>query len=458
MKLRMRLGREQANSAPAPTPLLSVKSTNGEPDRYHEIKRKLHHELISSLDLSMLEGLEEAERRSQVERVARRMLVDSEIRLTRPDEERLIAELLHDTFDLGPITPLLLDEEISDILVNTHRQVYVERLGKLEITPITFRDDEHLRLVIDRIISRVGRRIDESSPLVDARLPDGSRVNAIIPPASIDGPVLSIRRFRRRALSIDDLLELHTLTPEIAHFLTGAVRARLNMLITGGTGSGKTTLLNILSRYISNDERIVTIEDSAELMLQQPHVVRLETRPPNIEGSGQITQRDLVKNALRMRPDRIIVGEVRGDEVLDMLQAMNTGHDGSLTTLHSNGPRDALHRLENLVLMAGHSLPDRAIREQVASALELMIHVARLSDGSRKVLSVQELLGMEGPVVTMQEIFRFVPTGVDGDGRVQGHFECTGIVPRCIERIRLVGVEIGNSMFERGRRLEGGRA
>ena len=458
MKLRMRLGREQANSPPASAPLLSVKVPAGESDRYHEIKRQLHRELIGNLDLSLLEGLEENERRAQVERVARRMLVDSEIRLTRADEERLITELLHDTFDLGPITPLLLDEEISDILVNTYRQVYVERLGKLEITPITFRDDDHLRLVIERIISRVGRRIDESSPLVDARLPDGSRVNAIIPPAALDGPILSIRRFRRRALSIDDLLELHSLTPEIAHFLTGAVRARLNMLVTGGTGSGKTTLLNILSRYVSNDERIVTIEDSAELMLQQPHVVRLETRPPNIEGSGQITQRDLVKNALRMRPDRIIVGEVRGDEVLDMLQAMNTGHDGSLTTLHSNGPRDALHRLENLVLMAGHSLPDRAIREQVASALELMIHVARLSDGSRKVLSVQELLGMEGPVVTMQEIFRFVPTGVDGDGRVRGHFECTGIVPRCIERIRLVGVEISNSLFERGRRLEGGHA
>ena len=394
MKLRMRLGREQANSPPASAPLLSVKVPAGESDRYHEIKRQLHRELIGNLDLSLLEGLEENERRAQVERVARRMLVDSEIRLTRADEERLITELLHDTFDLGPITPLLLDEEISDILVNTYRQVYVERLGKLEITPITFRDDDHLRLVIERIISRVGRRIDESSPLVDARLPDGSRVNAIIPPAALDGPILSIRRFRRRALSIDDLLELHSITPEIAHFLTGAVRARLNMLVTGGTGSGKTTLLNILSRYVSNDERIVTIEDSAELMLQQPHVVRLETRPPNIEGSGQITQRDLVKNALRMRPDRIIVGEVRGDEVLDMLQAMNTGHDGSLTTLHSNGPRDALHRLENLVLMAGHSLPDRAIREQVASALELMIHVARLSDGSRKVLSVQELLGM----------------------------------------------------------------
>ncbi len=453
MKLRLRLGREQEDGK-APAPSLLAAKPAAEPDRYHEIKRELHRRLISSLDLSLLEGMEEAERRAQVERVARRLLTESEIRMTRADEERLTAELLHDTFDLGPITPLLLDEEISDILVNTYRQVYVERLGRLELTSITFRDDAHLRHVIDRIISRVGRRIDESTPLVDARLPDGSRVNAIIPPAAIDGPILSIRRFRRRALAIDDLIELRTLTPEVAHFLTGAVRARLNMLVTGGTGSGKTTLLNILSRYISNDERIVTVEDSAELQLQQPHVVRLETRPPNIEGAGQITPRDLVRNALRMRPDRIVVGEVRGEEVLDMLQAMNTGHDGSLTTIHSNGPRDALHRLENLVLMAGHNLPDRAIREQVASAIELIVHVSRMADGTRKILSVQELLGMEGPVVTMQEIFRFLQTGVDGEGRIRGHFEATGIVPRCIDRIRLVGVEVSNQLFERGRRLE----
>jgi len=352
----------------------------------------------------------------------------------------------------------LLDEEISDILVNTHRQVYVERLGKLELTPVAFRDEQHLRLIIDRIISRVGRRIDESTPLVDARLPDGSRVNAIIPPAALDGPILSIRRFRRRALSIDDLLGLGSLTSEIAQFLTCTVRARLNMLITGGTGSGKTTLLNILSRYISDDERIVSIEDSAELQLQQPHVVRLETRPPNIEGKGQITQRDLVRNSLRMRPDRIVVGEVRGDEVLDMLQAMNTGHDGSLSTLHANGARDALHRLENLVLMAGHSLPDRAIREQIAAALDLLVHISRVSDGSRKVLSVQELLGMEGPVVTMQEIFRFVPTGMDIDGRVLGHFEATGIVPRCCERIRVTGLDLPSEIFERGRRFLPGSA
>jgi len=430
----------------------SQRAPEVEPDRYQAMKTRLHRELIGKLDLAQLEGLEDGERRSQVERVARRLIVEGEMRLTRSDEERLITELMHDTFDLGPITPLLLDEEISDILVNTHRQVYVERLGKLEPTAISFRDDAHLRLVIDRIISRVGRRIDESSPLVDARLPDGSRVNAIIPPAAIDGPIMSIRRFRRSALSIDQLLDFGTLGAEMAEFLMACIRSRLNMLITGGTGSGKTTVLNILSRYIPLNERVVTIEDSAELMLQQPHVVRLETRPPNIEGRGQITQRDLVRNALRMRPDRIVVGEVRGDEVLDMLQAMNTGHDGSLTTIHSNGPRDALHRLENLVLMAGHELPDRAIREQVASALDLMVHVSRMADGTRKMLSIQELVGMEGAVVTMQEVFRFVPTGQDEDGKIRGHFEATGIVPRCVERLRLAGVQLSPTIFERGRR------
>jgi pilus assembly protein CpaF len=453
MNLRQRLGRDAANSDATPAPLLAARGGEGTTDRYQVIKQQLHRELIAKLDLAMLEGLGDAERRQQVEWVARRLLADSEIRLTRSDEERLITELMHDTFDLGPITPLLLDEEISDILVNTERQVYVERLGKLELTPVTFRDEAHLRLIIDRIIQRVGRRIDESTPLVDARLPDGSRVNAIIPPAAVDGPILSIRRFRRRALSIENLLGLGTLTKEMAEFLTGAVRARLNMMVTGGTGSGKTTLLNILSRYISDEERIITVEDSAELMLQQPHVVRLETRPPNVEGKGTIGQRDLVRNALRMRPDRIIIGEVRGDEVVDMLQAMNTGHDGSLTTIHSNGPRDALHRLENLVLMSGLNLPDRAIREQVTAALEMIIHVSRIADGTRKVLSIQELLGMEGPVVTMQEIFRFVPTGMEADGRVKGYFEATGIVPRCRERLRIAGVDLPNELFERGRRM-----
>jgi pilus assembly protein CpaF len=418
-------------------------------DEYQELKRRLHREMIGKLNMALLDGLDESGRRDQVESVARRLLSDSELRLTRSDEERLVQELLHDTFDLGPITPYLLDEEISDILVNTHRQVYVERLGRLELTPVQFRDEAHLRLIIDRIISRVGRRIDESSPLVDARLPDGSRVNAIIPPAALDGAILSIRRFRRKALSIDNLLELGSLTEPMARLLRGIIRARINSLITGGTGSGKTTLLNILSRYIPDGERIVTIEDSAELQLQQPHVVRLETRPPNIEGRGTITQRDLVRNALRMRPDRIVVGEVRGDEVLDMLQAMNTGHDGSLTTIHSNGPRDALHRLENLVLMAGHSLPDKAIREQVASALQVIVHVSRISDGSRKVLSISEITGMEGPVVTMQEIFRFNRTGTRNDGKVEGRYEATGVVPHFSDQVRLAGTDL-TGIFERG--------
>ncbi|HSQ61401.1 MAG TPA: CpaF family protein [Acidobacteriota bacterium] len=422
-------------------------------DDYTELKRKIHRELIGKLSMSNLEGLDEARRREQVEAMARRILGDANLGLSRPDEERLVQELLHDAFDLGPITPFLLDEEISDILVNTHRQVYVERLGKLETTDVQFRDEAHLRLIIDRIISRVGRRIDESTPLVDARLPDGSRVNAIIPPAALDGPILSIRRFRRRALSISNLLELGSISEPMAEFLDGCIRARLNMLITGGTGSGKTTLLNILSRYIPDNERIVTIEDSAELQLQQPHVVRLETRPPNIEGKGTITQRDLVRNSLRMRPDRIIVGEVRGAEVIDMLQAMNTGHDGSLSTIHANSSRDALHRLENLVLMAGLALPDRAIREQVASALQLIVHVSRVADGTRKVLSIQEIVGMEGPVVTMQEIFRYHRTGLADDGTVKGYYESTGVVPHVSDRIELAGVDL-SGLFERngGRR------
>jgi pilus assembly protein CpaF len=448
MNLRHRLGRGNG-AAQSQAPLLAVRPAEAEPDRYQVIKKQLHRELIAKLDLAMLEGLDENQRRAQVEHLARRMLVEAEIRLTRGDEEKLITELLHDTFDLGPITPLLLDEEISDILVNTHRQVYVERLGKLETTNVSFRDDAHLRHVIDRIISRVGRRIDESTPLVDARLPDGSRVNAIIPPAALDGPILSIRRFRRRALSIDDLMGLGSLTPELAQMITGAVRARLNMLVTGGTGSGKTTLLNILSRYIPAEERIVTIEDSAELMLQQPHVVRLETRPPNIEGKGQITQRDLVRNALRMRPDRIVVGEVRGDEVLDMLQAMNTGHEGSMTTIHANTSRDALSRLESMVAMASLNLPARALRQQIASAVSIVVQVARMSDGSRKVTNISEITGQEEDVISMQDVFNFVRKGIGPDGKVMGAFTPSGIRPKFLDRLRIAGIVLPADIFER---------
>jgi pilus assembly protein CpaF len=433
-------------------PMGNGASANPRADEYMDVKRRIHRELIGKLSMSNMDHLDETRRREQVEIVARRIMAEANLGLSRPDEERLIQELLNDAFDLGPITPFLLDEEISDILVNTHRQVYVERLGKLETTDVQFRDEAHLRLIIDRIISRVGRRIDESTPLVDARLPDGSRVNAIIPPAALDGPILSIRRFRRRALSIDNLLELGSISEQMAAFLNGAIRARLNMLVTGGTGSGKTTLLNILSRYIPDNERVVTIEDSAELQLQQPHVVRLETRPPNIEGKGTIGQRDLVRNSLRMRPDRIIVGEVRGAEVIDMLQAMNTGHDGSLSTIHANSSRDALHRLENLVLMAGLALPDRAIREQVASALQLIVHVSRVSDGTRKVMSIQEIVGMEGPIVTMQEIFRYHRTGIAEDGTVEGYYESTGVVPHVTDRIELAGIDL-SGLFDR----KGGR-
>ncbi|HXF58840.1 MAG TPA: CpaF family protein [Candidatus Saccharimonadales bacterium] len=449
MSLRDRLRRGTvAPPAAVPEFTPAALSKNGQQDEFQELKRRLHRDLISKLNFAMLEEMDDAQRREQVESLGRKLLSESTVKLTRADEERLVQDLLHDTFDLGPITPFLLDEEISDILVNTHRQVYVERLGKLELTTAQFRDESHLRLIIDRIISRVGRRLDESSPLVDARLMDGSRVNAIIPPVALDGPILSIRRFRRRALSIENLLELGSVSEPMAHLLRGIVRTRINALVTGGTGSGKTTLLNILSRYIPEGERIVTIEDSAELQLQQPHVVRLETRPPNIEGKGTITQRDLVRNALRMRPDRIVVGEVRGDEVLDMLQAMNTGHDGSLTTLHANSPRDALHRLENLVLMAGHTLPDKAIREQIASALECVVHVSRMSDGSRKILSVQEIVGMEGSVVTMQEIFRFRRTGIGPGGRIQGVYEATGVVPHFTERVEQAGTDLGG-IFQR---------
>jgi pilus assembly protein CpaF len=355
---------------------------------------------------------------------------------------------MDETFGLGPLEPLINDPTVSDILVNTHKQVYVERFGKLELTRTVFKDDAHLLHVIDRIVSEIGRRVDESSPMVDARLADGSRVNAIIPPLALDGPILSIRKFGVKDLTIDDLLRFETLTPQMSEALKGIVKTRLNVLISGGTGSGKTTLLNALSRFIPSNERIVTIEDAAELKLQQPHVVRLETRPPNLEGQGAVVQRDLVRNSLRMRPDRIIVGEVRGAEALDMLQAMNTGHDGSLTTLHANSPRDALRRLETMILMAGTNLPDKAMREQISSAINVLVHIARLSDGSRKVVKVAEITGMEGDVVTLQDIFIFEQTGVRDDGKVVGHMRATGIRPKFIERFEVSGVHLPRGLFE----------
>jgi len=367
--------------------------------------------------------------------------------LSVSERDRLVNDVQHELFGLGPLEPLLADPTISDILVNKHDTIYIERRGKIERTNVTFKDDEHLMRVIERIVSSVGRRIDESSPMVDARLQDGSRVNAIIPPLAIDGPVVSIRRFGSDPLRMSSLIEFKALTKDIADMLQMVVHARLNVLISGGTGAGKTTLLNALSAYIPENERIVTIEDSAELQLQQPHVVRLETRPPNIEGRGEVTQRDLVRNALRMRPDRIVIGEVRGGEAIDMLQAMNTGHEGSLTTIHSNSPRDALARLETMILMAGANLPDRAMREQISSALDVIIQVSRLADGTRKITSVVEVTGMEGPVTASQEIFRYRRRGISPEGQVVGDFESTGVRPQFMERLRVAGVEISNDLF-----------
>ena len=368
--------------------------------------------------------------------------------MTLQERERLSQEVLDEIFGLGPLEPLLKDDTISDILVNTSGNVYIERNGLLESTSVQFRDDTHLMRIIDRIVSAVGRRVDESSPMVDARLPDGSRVNVIIPPLAIDGPCLSIRRFGGKPLQAEDLLRIRTATPEMLDLLEGCVRARLNILISGGTGAGKTTLLNVLSSFISDRERILTIEDAAELQLHQNHVVRLETRPPNIEGKGAIRQRQLVINALRMRPDRIIVGEVRGEEALDMLQAMNTGHDGSLTTIHANSPRDALIRLETMVAMSNLNLPDSAVRQQIASALDAVVQVSRMSDGSRKITHVSEITGMEGNVVTMQDIFVFKKMGIGEEGEVLGEFHPTGIRPKFAERLIASGIRLPMDMFE----------
>src|SRR5215203_4182517 len=415
---------------------------------FQELKARLHHALISRMDLTKLNVLPPERLHAEVSRLAKELLVTENAPLSTVEREMLIAEVQHELFGLGPLESLLADPTISDILVNGHAHIYIERRGKLEKTNITFKDDEHLMRVIERIVSTVGRRIDESSPMVDARLQDGSRVNAIIPPLSIDGPVLSIRRFGADPLKMDRLIENGALTKEVALLFEMCVKAKLNVLISGGTGAGKTTLLNALSAYIPTDERIVTIEDSAELQMQQPHVVRLETRPPNIEGKGEVTQRDLVRNSLRMRPDRIVIGEVRGGEAIDMLQAMNTGHDGSLTTVHANTPRDALARLETMIQMTGMRLSDRAMRQQVASALNLVVQVARMSDGSRRVTSIAEITGMEGETITMQEIFQYERTGVDAQGQVLGRFRPTGIRPRFAERLKQCGLQLPRVFFE----------
>jgi len=429
-------------------PHLSLRGASAPRHDYHDLKEKIHRRLIDKLDLTKLDTISKHVLSTQVREVVESLLSEDGDIGPGVNRDQLTLEILNETFGLGPLEPLLNDPTISDILVNTHKQVYVERFGKLDLTKTVFKDDTHLLNIIDRIVSRIGRRVDESSPMVDARLGDGSRVNAIIPPLAIDGPILSIRKFGIRKITMEDLLELDTLIPSMSRMVEAAVRARLNILISGGTGSGKTTFLNILSGNIPSSERIVTVEDAAELQLQQGHVVRLETRPPNLEGKGIVVQRDLIRNALRMRPDRIIVGEVRGEEALDMLQAMNTGHDGSLTTLHANSTRDALRRLETMILMAGSNLADKAMREQISSALQIIIQIARLSDGSRKVIKVSEITGMEGNTITLQDIFVFEKMGVSKDGNVLGGFRTTGIRPKFAEQLEASGIDLPVDIFE----------
>src|SRR5579884_486516 len=415
---------------------------------YQEVKFALHRKLVDKINLEALATIENQRVRAEV-RQALLSLIDAEPTLLSSIEKQQICdEVLDEVFGLGPLEPLLQDPTVSDILVNTHKQVYVERKGVLELTSVTFRDSAHLLRIIDKIVSQVGRRIDESTPMVDARLMDGSRVNAIIPPLAVDGPLVSIRRFSTDKLLPADLVQRRAMTPGMMELLEAAVKARLNIIIAGGTGAGKTTLLNALSYFISPKERIVTIEDAAELQLKQPHVARLETRPPNLEGHGAVRQRELLINSLRMRPDRIVVGEVRGEEALDMLQAMNTGHDGSLTTVHANSPRDAISRLEVMVATGAMNLPERAMRQQIASAIQIVVQQTRLSDGSRKVTSISEITGMEGDVITMQEIFVFEKMGITQDGKVVGRFRATGVRPKCCDRLRASGIHLPADMFE----------
>ena len=412
------------------------------------VKAAIHRRLIQKLNLDRVAGIKREDVRREVSLILEEIVVNDSTPMNLQERESISQEVLDEVFGLGPLEPLLADPSISDILVNTFDKVYVERKGLLEATSVQFRDDAHLMSIIDRIVSAVGRRVDESSPMVDARLPDGSRVNAIIPPLAVDGPCLSIRKFARQPLTADDLMAGNAFTAPMLELMQGCVRARLNILISGGTGAGKTTLLNVLSSYLSDRERIVTIEDAAELQLHQSHVVRLETRPPNIEGKGAIHQRQLLVNTLRMRPDRIIVGEVRGEEALDMLQAMNTGHDGSITTVHANSPRDALSRLETMVAMSGLNIPDSAVRRQIASAIDLVIQVTRLSDGTRKVTNLAEITGMEGDVVTMQDIFIFRKRGIKENGEVVGNFMPVGIRPKFAERLTVSGINLPGSMFD----------
>ena len=417
---------------------------------YQALKGRIHTELLNRLNLDRLASVRREDAEPELRSIIAGLLEREQQRtpLSMSEREALVIDVLNELFGLGPLEALLADPTISDILVNRFDQVYIEREGRLEETDIVFRDERHLQQIIERIVSAVGRRIDESSPMVDARLKDGSRVNAVIPPLALDGSCVSIRRFRTDRLGANDLVARESMTAPMLEFLKAAVACRLNVLVSGGTGAGKTTLLNVLSTFINNDERVVTIEDAAELMLRQRHVVRLETRPANIEGKGAVRQRELVVNALRMRPNRIIVGEVRGEEALDMLQAMNTGHDGSLTTIHANSPRDALYRLDAMVAMANLNIPEKAIRQQVASAIEVIVQVARQADGTRKITAVSEITGMERDVITLQDIFVFEKTGIGGDGRVQGKFRATGLRPKCCDRLASAGIHLPASMFE----------
>jgi pilus assembly protein CpaF len=427
------------NGATAPTPN----------ERFLQLKQELHQRLIASMDLSAIGTMDEEELRAEVRRAAQELSHHSSDLLSLAERERLVSEVLDETFGLGPLEPLMRDASITDILINGPKTVYVERRGRLEQANVVFNDERHLLQIVQRICGRIGRRVDETTPMVDARLPDGSRVNAIIPPLALDGTLVSIRRFGARPLLIKDLVAYKAVPAEVVQFVSACVKARVNMIISGGTGSGKTTLLNALSAFIPPDERIATIEDAAELKLQQPHVARMETRPPNIEGVGEVVTRDLVRNALRMRPDRIIVGECRGAEALDMLQAMNTGHEGSMTTIHANDTRDALSRLEMMVGMAGFDLPIWIIRRQVASAIQVVVQVARLAGGVRRVVKVSEITGMEGDVLSMHDLFAYKQTGVDDDGVAQGYFLATGLRPKCLEKLEISGARVPVELFER---------
>ncbi|WP_332671076.1 CpaF family protein [Aromatoleum sp.] len=453
MSLRQRLESVSVTADIAPRSPGSVVDATAN-KAYQALKMRIHQLLLSRIDLEAMESLSPDQLRDELRLMVERLLAEENVVVNTSERRDLVRDIQYEMLGLGPIEPLLADPTVSDILINGAQQIYVERHGKIELTDVTFSDDAHLMKIIDKIVSRVGRRVDESSPMVDARLPDGSRVNAIIPPLALDGPVVSIRRFAAVPLTMEKLIGFKALTPPMGELLAGLVRAEVNILISGGTGSGKTTLLNILSSNIPHDERIVTIEDAAELQLQQPHVVRLETRPPNIEGKGEVTQRALVKNALRMRPDRIILGETRGAEAFDVLQAMNTGHEGSMTTVHANTPRDAIGRMENMIGMSDANLPAKVARAQIASAIGVIVQASRLTDGKRKIVSIQEITGMEGEMITMQEIFAFRQTGIAEGGAVQGYFTATGVRPHFADRLRSYGIRLPEEMFDPGRRFE----